>query len=91
MVFAMPPWLAGSHLADVVLAATLVELAALAAWRGRRLPLAAVARTLLPGVLLTLALRVALSGGAAMWVALCLLLAGVAHGVDLAGRRREVQ
>ena len=82
-------WFAGGRLADVVLAATALELAGLVAWRARMqggLSWQAAVRMLLPGVFLTLALRVSLTGGAISTVALCLLLAGVAHGVDVASR-----
>ena len=92
MKFVIATWLAGGRLADVVLAATALELAGLVAWhtRTRRgLSWPAVARMLLPGVFLTLALRVSLTGGDIPFVALCLLLAGVAHGVDLASRWKQ--
>lgn len=82
-------WFADGRLADVVLAATALELAGLVAWHARTrrgLSWQAAVRMLLPGVFLTLALRVSLTGGGMPIVALCLLLAGVAHGVDLAGR-----
>ena len=89
MKFAIATWLAGGRLADVVLAATALELAGLVAWHARTrrgLSWQPAARMLLPGVFLTLALRVSLTGGAVTFVALCLLLAGVAHAVDLASR-----
>ncbi len=94
MMTTLAAWLAGGRLADVVLAATALEFLGLAALRGRgrgRLPLAAAARMLLPGVFLTLALRVALLGGAVIWVALWLALAGAAHAADLAIRWREAK
>ena len=89
MKFAIEAWFAGARLADVVLAATVLELAGLAAWHARTrngLPWQGAARMLLPGVFLTLALRVSLVGGAVTSVAACLLLAGLAHAVDLASR-----
>ena len=86
-------WLAGARLADIVLAATALELAGLTVWHActrSGLSWQAATRMLLPGVFLTLALRVALVGGASSTVALCLLLAGAAHGVDLASRCKQV-
>ncbi len=89
MKIVIATWFAGARLADVVLAATALELVGLTVWHARThtgLSWQAAIRMLLPGVFLTLALRVALVGGALSSVALCLLLAGVAHGVDLASR-----
>ena len=84
MKFVIATWLAGGRLADVVLAATALELVGLVAWhvRTRR----GLSWQPAAGVFLTLALRVSLTGGAITFVALCLLLAGVAHAVDLASR-----
>ena len=82
-------WFADGRLADVVLAATVIEFVVLAGWHARTgggLSLPALLRMLLPGVFLTLALRVALVGGAVTLLALCLLLAGLAHAVDVQAR-----
>ena len=91
MMSTVAAWFAGGRLADVVLAATVLEFLGLAALRRRGrggLPLAAAARMLLPGVFLTLALRIALTGGAVTWAAVWLALAGAAHAADLAIRWR---
>ena len=92
MKFVIATWFTGGRLADVVLAATALELAGLVAWHAatrRGLAWPAAVRMLLPGVFLTLALRVSLTGGALSFVALCLLLAGLAHGVDLTSRFKQ--
>ncbi len=82
-------WFAGSRLADVVLAATVIEFVMLAGWHARTgggLSLPTLMRMLLPGVFLTLALRVALVGGAVTLLASCLVLAGLTHLVDVHAR-----
>jgi len=75
---------------DLIFAAMLAEALLLAAlWRRSRrgVPPLAVAANLLAGGGLLLALRVALAtGGAAPWVAPCLLLALGGHVADLALR-----
>ena len=75
-------WLfARGHAADVVLAVMLAELAALtvSGW-----PLRQALLRLLPGALMILALRAALTGAGWQWVALALALAFPAHLADLA-------
>lgn len=75
------------HLVDLVLLVSLLELA----WLLLRRP--AALRSLLPNLLaglsLTLALRLALSGAGLVWIAPCLIAAGVAHLLDLQARRAE--
>jgi hypothetical protein len=69
---------------DAILLLIVAETAVLVAWRRRT----ALLPNLLAGFALLLALRLALSGAAAMWLGLCLLAAGAAHGADLATRQR---
>lgn len=42
------------------------------------------------GLSLALALRLGLSGAGLLWVAPCLAFAGLAHGLDIAARRRMI-
>jgi hypothetical protein len=42
------------------------------------------------GLSLALALRLGLSGAGLLWVAPCLALAGLAHGLDIVARRRMI-
>lgn len=75
------------HLVDLVLLVSLLELA----WLLLRRP--ATLRSLLPNLLaglsLALALRLALGGAGLVWIAPCLIAAGVAHLLDLQARRAE--
>jgi len=80
-----------ARMADAVLASLGVE----AAWllgvgRGGRALLTPgeVGRLLAPGMFLVLSMRAALSGRGARLTGPCLMMAGVAHLVDLRGRRR---
>ena len=73
---------------DAIIALTLLEAAALLALRPRW-ALRALLPTLVAGLCLMLALRAALAGAAWPWLALPLLVAGTAHGVDLALRWRQ--
>jgi fatty acid desaturase len=78
-------------LIDLILLATVAEGGVLAAWHrrtGRGLSAAAVARMLLPGVCLMLALRAALAGSAWPFVPLALTAALIAHLADVRGRWR---
>jgi hypothetical protein len=80
------------HVADVILACMVVEAVALLAWHratGRGLRPGAVAALLLPGALLVLALRFALTGAAWSLVPLALVGALAAHLWDLRGRLRR--
>jgi hypothetical protein len=75
---------------DLILAAVLLEAAALLVWRrstGRGLPAASLIANLAAGACLLLALRLALTGGAAAaWIPACLAVALLAHVADLALR-----
>ncbi|HTW29921.1 MAG TPA: hypothetical protein VME92_22550 [Acetobacteraceae bacterium] len=79
-------------IADIVVAVMLAEAVGLGLhWRctGSGLDPAASAAMLAPGLLLLLALRVALDRGWWGWMALALAGAGLAHGLDLAQRARR--
>lgn len=71
----------GPHIADLLAAVILLELAALA-WRrpGR---LAGALPHAVAGLGLVLGLRSVLAGAAWPWLAGCLLLSGAAFGVDM--------
>lgn len=71
--------------ADIVLAIMLAEALWLVARRGW--PLAAALTLLLPGALIVLALRVALTGHDWRWIALPLMLSFPVHLADVAQRR----
>ena len=82
---------AGGRLIDAILAGTVLEFLALAAWHratGRGLAPREVASTLLAGGFLLVALRLALSGAAWPLLALTLLGALGAHVFDVARRWR---
>lgn len=84
--------LADLTLADLVLAFMAVEalvLVILHRRTGRGIETVDLVGMLVPGLCLLLALRVALSGGGALWVALCLLAALPAHLLDLSRRWRR--
>ena len=79
----------GARLADIVLVITALEAAVLLTWHrrtGRGLDPRAIFAMLIPGVFLLLALRMASTGKAWPWIALCLAVAGVAHTLDLISR-----
>jgi hypothetical protein len=79
-------------LADGVILLTLLEGAGLAlhhALTGRGVPPREYALNLASGLWLMLALRSALHGSAAVWIALCLAAAGVAHAGDIWRRWRR--
>lgn len=85
----MPAWFASPRLIDLILAFTALEAAALLLWHrrtGRGLPPGSMARMLVPGVCLMLALRATLAGAALPWVPVALAAALVAHLADLAVR-----
>lgn len=78
-------------LIDVVIGCALLEgllLWALHRFAGRGVPPREFAANLLSGLCLMVALRVAVTGGAAAWVAGWLLAAGLAHGSDILRRWR---
>lgn len=76
-------WLfVSGHVADLVVAVMLVE----AVWLVRRCewPVAATTFRLLPGALMMIALRAAITGADWRWIALALALSLPAHLADLA-------
>lgn len=78
--------LGSGRVADLLLLVTALEGAALVAfhrWTGRGIPPAEILGNLLSGAFLVLALRCALTGAPWPWLALCLLLALLAHLADL--------
>ena len=81
-------WLfASGHAVDIVLAVLAIEyivLVTVARWR----PLDALLR-LIPGALMLVALRSALTGEAWRWIALPLLLSFPVHAADLARSRKQ--
>lgn len=80
---------ASGRIVDLILGFMVLEGVALAAWRrrtGHGLAPATILRALLPGLCLLLALRGALVSAWWGWIALCLLLALLAHLADLASR-----
>lgn len=73
-------------LVDLALVITVVETAALLAWRrfsDAALPARSYLLNLLSGLFLMLALRLALAGAQWPWIPACLMAAGLAHGADL--------
>ncbi len=78
-------WLYGrGHAADLILAILLLELIGLTRFAGW--PFWPALLRLLPGALMIVALRAALTGADWYWVALALLLSFPAHLADLAHR-----
>lgn len=80
----MAEFFASGRAADLIAAILVAELIWLLV--GRKLSIGDAASAVLPGLLLALALRAALTGAAWPWIAGPLALAGVAHMWDL--RRR---
>jgi hypothetical protein len=78
----MEEFVVSGMIADVVLAFLALEAVALIAWRGAKAAPAVIA-ALLPGAVLVLALRAALTGAGPLWVAGLLLLSLPAHLLDL--------
>lgn len=76
----------GVHLVDAVIVLTLVEGAALLAYRratGKGIAAREFLVNLLSGLCLMLALRAALAGAASAIVLACVTAAGLAHAADL--------
>jgi hypothetical protein len=85
-------WAAGWRLIDLVIVITLLEGVALALHHrmtGRGLAPADFMPSLASGLALMIALRAALDGAPAAWVAAALMLAGLAHAADLRRRWRR--
>ncbi len=79
-LFSSPLWV------DLIIVFTLLEGLALAVYfrlTGRGVPLAQFGVNLVSGVCLMFALRSAIAGAGAMWIAAGLLASGLAHGLDL--------
>jgi hypothetical protein len=79
-------------LVDIVIALTVLEAIVLALWHGRTgggLAAGDYALNLASGLWLMLALRSALVGAGAIWIALCLTAAGIAHSADIWRRWRK--
>lgn len=84
--------LTGTHLIDIVIAATLIEWAVLLLlWRQREqgVPPRLLGWMLLPGLCLMLAVRSVITGAPWYWLALLLTLAGLAHLLDLKSRWKK--
>jgi hypothetical protein len=85
----MSELLAGGRLIDWIIGLVALEALALLAWRAKSgrgpAPLALIGN-LLAGAFLLLALRNALAGASATWIAFCLAAALAAHVADLIGR-----
>jgi hypothetical protein len=85
---------ASGRVVDLLVLLCLLEGGLLAWWhgRGRRGPAPGdYALNLASGICLMLALRAALDRAAAHWIALALLAAGAAHGLDLWSRTRRAR
>lgn len=78
----MEAFVASGAIADVVLAFIAIEAIALIVWRGTKSAVTTIA-ALLPGAILVLALRAALTDAGPLWVAGLLLLSLPAHLLDL--------
>lgn len=80
------------QIVDWVIAFTVIEFAVLAIhhhWTGAGAAPRDIGLNLISGLCLMLALRCALSGAGAAWIAVCLLAAGGAHATDLRRRWRR--
>ena len=87
----MSDLVAGGHVVDVILALTLLEAVALAAYHrctGRGVAPAGLLGNLLAGAALLMALRGALTGAWWGWIAFWLAAALLAHLADLRSRWR---
>lgn len=83
----MHDWISSGRIVDIVLALVAIEALALMYWvKLKPLPVLA---TLAPGVCLMMALRVALTGGAAPAVLMWLTLALPFHLIDLWVRHKK--
>lgn len=88
----MGAWFASGRIVDLVIGFVVVEAIALAAYRratGKGIAGVDLVPNLVAGLLLMFALRLALVAAWWGWIALCLLLAGLAHGADLRRRWRH--
>ncbi|WP_431282006.1 hypothetical protein ACQW02_21780 [Humitalea sp. 24SJ18S-53] len=88
----MADFIQSGRVADLVILCLVVEAVLLGGYRrrtGRGLPAMAIAMLILPGMMLALALRAALTGASWLWVALALGAALLAHIADLHWRIRS--
>lgn len=83
-------WFDSGRVIDLVLLVVVLELAVLGLWRRARgaMGLADVAFLIAPGVMLMLAVRVEMTGGAPMKTAALLAAAFVFHLLDVLRRRK---
>ena len=90
----MTSFIDSGRIIDLILGLTVLEAIALVVLhrlRGRGVDPREFAANLLSGCLLLLAMRAYVSGAGWIWIATSLLLAGVAHSVDMARRWRWKQ
>lgn len=80
----MESWFASGRIVDAILLLVLLEALLFVRLRGGL----ALLPNLAAGACLLLALRAALTGATATVLGLCLALAGIAHGLDVARRLR---
>lgn len=88
MIVAAGGLFAGGHSADIILTVMLVEALWLVGRRGW--PIADALTLLLPGALILVALRAALTQMDWRWIALPLILSFPVHLADVARRRRDL-
>ncbi|MBK1693060.1 hypothetical protein CKO33_12960 [Ectothiorhodospira mobilis] len=87
----MTAFFASGHAVDLILVLMALEGGWLMGYHhrtGRGLSIPAVLALLLPGAALLLALRVALTGGAWIWIAFWLIVSLAIHFLDLRNRLR---
>ncbi len=90
----MAEFIQSGRVADLVMLCLIVEASLLGVWRwrtGRGLSWASIAALAVPGMMLALALRAALTGAWWGWVAISLGAALLAHLADLHWRIRAQQ
>jgi len=88
----MHEFLSGTWVIDCLIAVLLAEALALRGLQWRRGVQAVprgLAASLMAGLFLMLAIRLALTGGQGLWFAALLLAAGLAHALDLRERFRS--
>ncbi len=79
----MDPWFAHGHMVDVAIVVLLGEVLLMYCLLRQRAALLALMPTLLSGLMLMVAWRLAQSGLSWPWVAVPLMASAVAHGSDL--------
>jgi len=83
----MPSWLEAGPAIEAILVIIAIEALAVA-WRGPRGRIAGWLANLAAGAFLLLAVRGALAGAPAAWLAALLAASGLAHGIDVLFRIR---